>query len=605
MAHRIWLGLLPLMLATGVEAQVADLDAFVAAKAAALEVLHRKAERALVAVAQDSSYREYFKARSDHHRQELKERIDRISLEAQSKFDVGEMCLINENGHEISRIVEGEVAHDLSTEEATAIFFEPAFALAPRNVYVSPIYMSPDVHRWVVGYVTPIEVDGEKKAILHYEHDLETYQDLLAEGLSGDDDRFLLAVNEEGWINNQWDIPRLRELLLEILPQRETVEAFEVEHAFEDIGEKIMLLSARRLQRAEDRPSLILVAIEDVTERRRSRWLLEHHKELAEKIVDTVPEPLLVLSEVLPGNEFFEDFEVEHDFPTLGRRTMLLNARRVDHLQLILLAIEDVTERRRAEREREMLVGELNHRVKNSFALMRALVTQGNGARSAEEYRKVLLGRMDALARTHDLLFESHWQGADMRSLARALQPFAAEGTEAIELEGVAVRLEARQSLSVSLVLHELATNAAKYGVLSVPEGRVRLSWQVERADDGRHLRLLWQERGGPPVTAPLEPGFGTELIRRPRHPSAPASPAPARRSRPHRRASYSAARRSRGPYRRSPPASRPIPGRSPRSTDRGRRFSHLRRCHRSRHTQCRHARRRARPPRRDVLRAS
>jgi Cache domain len=200
MAHRIWLGLVPLMLATGVEAQVADVDAFIAAKAAALEVLHRKAERALVAVAQDSSYREYFKARSDHHRQELKERIDRISLEAQSKFDVGEMCLINENGHEISRIVEGEVAHDLSTEEATAIFFEPAFALAPRNVYVSPIYMSPDVHRWVVGYVTPIEVDGEKKAILHYEHDLETYQDLLAKGLSSDDDRFLLAVNEEGWI---------------------------------------------------------------------------------------------------------------------------------------------------------------------------------------------------------------------------------------------------------------------------------------------------------------------------------------------------------------------------------------------------------------------
>jgi hypothetical protein len=68
------------------------------------------------------------------------------------------------------------------------------------NVYVSPIYMSPDVNRWVIAYVTPIEVDGEKKAILHYEHELETYQDLLAEGVAGDDDRFLLAVNEEGWI---------------------------------------------------------------------------------------------------------------------------------------------------------------------------------------------------------------------------------------------------------------------------------------------------------------------------------------------------------------------------------------------------------------------
>ena len=200
MAHRIWLALLPLILATSAEAEVADLDAFVAAKAGALEVLHRKAERALVGVAQDSSYRDYFKAHSDHHRHELKERIDRISLEAQNKFDVGEMCLINENGHEISRIVEGEVAHDLSTEEAAAIFFKPAFALAPMNVYVSPIYMSPDVNRWVIAYVTPIEVDGEKKAILHYEHELETYQDLLAEGVAGDDDRFLLAVNEEGWI---------------------------------------------------------------------------------------------------------------------------------------------------------------------------------------------------------------------------------------------------------------------------------------------------------------------------------------------------------------------------------------------------------------------
>jgi PAS fold len=77
-----------------------------------------------------------------------------------------------------------------------------------------------------------------------------------------------------------------------------------------------------------------------------------------------IPDLRRLLSEVLPGNEFFEGFEVEHDFPSIGRRSMLLNARRVDHLQLILLAIEDITERRRAEGEREMLVGELNHRVR-------------------------------------------------------------------------------------------------------------------------------------------------------------------------------------------------------------------------------------------------
>jgi two-component sensor histidine kinase len=335
----------------------------------------------------------------------------------------------------------------------------------------------------------------------------------------------------------------------------------EVVHAFEGIGERVMLLSARTLPRVGDRPALILVVIDDVTEQRRSRWLLEHQKELAEKIVDTVREPLLVLrddlrvqsanrafyvafkvgpdetegrliyelgngqwdipelrrllSEVLPASEFFEDFQVEQEFPTIGRRVMLLNARRVDHLQLILLAIEDVTERQRAEHEREMLVAELNHRVKNLFAVVRALVTQGNGARSAEDYRLVLLGRMDALARTHDLLFESHWRGAELRSLAAALQPFGGARAEAIEIDGAPVALSARQALSLSLVLHELATNAAKYGALSVPHGRVRLSWEVEPADRGRRVRLRWQEHGGPPVTAPEAAGFGTQLIRR------------------------------------------------------------------------------------------
>jgi two-component sensor histidine kinase len=116
-----------------------------------------------------------------------------------------------------------------------------------------------------------------------------------------------------------------------------------------------------------------------------------------------------------------------------------------------------------------MLVGELNHRVKNSFAVIRALATQGSGARSLEEYRQALLGRMDALDRTHDLLFESNWQGAELRSLADTLRPFAGERSEAIEVDGAPVELNARQALSLSLVLHELATNAAKYGGLSAP----------------------------------------------------------------------------------------------------------------------------------------
>jgi two-component sensor histidine kinase/PAS domain-containing protein len=360
--------------------------------------------------------------------------------------------------------------------------------------------------------------------------------------------------------NRQWDIPRLRELLTEVLSRDEAVEAFEVEHDFDAIGEKILLLSARKLSHAGNPLSLILIAIEDVTEQRRGGWLLENQRELAEKIVDTVREPLLVLhedlrvqsanlsfydafnaepaqtegrmvyelgngqwdipelrrllSEILPNDGFFEDFEVQHEFPGTGHRVMLLNARRVDHLQLILLAIEDVTERRWAEQEREILVGELNHRVKNTFAVVQALATRGHGARSVEDYRQTFLERLAALARTHDLLFESHWRGAELRSLAGLLRPFG-ESSEAIEIEGPPVELNARQALSVSLVLHELATNAAKYGALSVPDGRVRFWWQIEHSDEERRLRLYWEERGGPPVTGPQAKGFGTELIQR------------------------------------------------------------------------------------------
>ena len=102
-----------------------------------------------------------------------------------------------------------------------------------------------------------------------------------------------------------------------------------------------------------------------------------------------------------------------------------------------------------------------------------------------------------------------------MRSLARALQPFAGERTEAIEIEGAPVRLDARQSLSVSLVLHELATNAAKYGALSIPEGSVEIAWAVQDETQAPRLVMDWTEHGGPPVAQPERRGFGRFLIER------------------------------------------------------------------------------------------
>jgi two-component sensor histidine kinase len=366
------------------------------------------------------------------------------------------------------------------------------------------------------------------------------------------------SIHEIG--NRRWDIPRLRELLLEVLSAPSPRE-IEVEHDFSLVDRRVVLVRAQTLARPGDRPALVLVTIEDVTEQRQSRWLLEHQRELAEKVVDTVREPLLVLHEdlrvqsansafyatfggvpedtegrmihdlrdgqwdipelrrllfeVLPESEVFEDFQVEHEFAGLGRRTMLLNARRVDHLQLILLAFEDITERRGSEQNRELLISELNHRVKNLFAVVRALATQSDGGRSADEYRQALLGRLDALSRAHDLLFEADWRGTDLRSLAGGLEAFAGERSDAIDITGEPVVLEARQALSVCLVLHELATNAIKYGALSLPTGRVELRWRMEREADGPQLRLVWEEQGGPPVAPPKHRGFGTELIRR------------------------------------------------------------------------------------------
>ena len=186
--------------ATPAVADQEALRAFVAKKAGVLRLLHSKAERALVTAAQDRTFSQYFEAQSEEKKSSLRERIDQISLAVQRKFAVEEMCLINHHGAEISRIVGNEIAYDLATDEADAIFFEPAFEQAPRTVYTSPIYVSADALRWVMAYVTPIVAGGEKQAILHYEHGLDYYQDTLNADVDRQGPRALLAVTEDGWI---------------------------------------------------------------------------------------------------------------------------------------------------------------------------------------------------------------------------------------------------------------------------------------------------------------------------------------------------------------------------------------------------------------------
>ncbi|MGH6895388.1 MAG: chemotaxis protein CheB [Geminicoccaceae bacterium] len=315
--------------------------------------------------------------------------------------------------------------------------------------------------------------------------------------------------------------------------------------------------------RTEDnRIAGVVVTFTEITERKHWEQEIQAAREFAESIVETVRTPLLVLTpdlrvrsanasfyrtyqvgpeetvdrpiyelgnrqwdipqlrrlldEVLPTDKRFDEFEVEHAFETIGQRTMLLNARRIEAAQLILLAIEDITERKRSEDHKELLARELSHRVKNTLAVVQALATQTNGSRSIKEFRESFVGRLHAMARTHSILLDAQWRGTELQRLVeQALGPYRLDQPAVMTIEGEPVTLTANQGLGLSLILHELATNAVKYGALSDQEGRVHLSWRLEDGNPGRRVRLLWQERGGPPVEPPGEKGFGMRLIER------------------------------------------------------------------------------------------
>ena len=173
----------------------------------------------------------------------------------------------------------------------------------------------------------------------------------------------------------------------------------------------------------------------------------------------------------------------------------------------------DVTERERAAAQRELIMAELDHRVKNTLAVVKAVVEQtARSAGSIGDFRADLDGRLRALADTHDLLRAERWRGASLRGLAtRALAPHGGpDGRVRIEA-GPEVTLTPPAAAAIAMALHELATNAAKHGALSAQEGRVEIAWTVE----GDELRLGWRERGGPPVEPPRRRGFGRQVIER------------------------------------------------------------------------------------------
>jgi two-component sensor histidine kinase len=231
------------------------------------------------------------------------------------------------------------------------------------------------------------------------------------------------------------------------------------------------------------------------------------------------PELRHLLEAVIHKSAAIEGYEIEHDFPQLGRRILRLTARRMLHPNstTLLLAIEDITDGRRKEQENELLLGELHHRVKNLFALVHSLARQTEvEGRSGKDYRDAFLGRLDTLVRAHDLAFEAQ-ATADLNELVgRVLAPYAVDRATVTIEPGPWISLARRQVTPVCLILHELATNAVKHGALSAPAGQVRVGWQdrQDRAGDGgRRLALRWTEQGGPETRPPSGRGFGTRLI--------------------------------------------------------------------------------------------
>jgi two-component sensor histidine kinase len=181
----------------------------------------------------------------------------------------------------------------------------------------------------------------------------------------------------------------------------------------------------------------------------------------------------------------------------------------------LAFAVRMATQIARGEMLHNLLIEELNHRVKNTLAVLQSIATQTFRSASRAE-REKFEGRLGALAEAHNLLSQEKWQGAELREvIARVLRPYLLNTPERMRMFGPQVPLSPRLAVVLAMIVHEIATNAAKYGALSNDTGSVAVDWEILEERDGRKLRLIWTEAGGPPVTAPVQRGFGSRLIER------------------------------------------------------------------------------------------
>ncbi len=181
----------------------------------------------------------------------------------------------------------------------------------------------------------------------------------------------------------------------------------------------------------------------------------------------------------------------------------------------VLATFVDVTQLVEAEAHQRLLVAELNHRVRNMLAIVLGLAAQtGRSDVTMEQFLETFQGRLQAMARTFELLSREQWSSIELREvLQTAIAPFVSRDHQVMRMEGPWVLLRPKAALALGMVLHELVTNAVKYGALSDPNGRIAVTWSVVSTQDAHQVEIEWAEHNGPECRETVPAGFGTRLI--------------------------------------------------------------------------------------------
>ena len=179
--------------------------------------------------------------------------------------------------------------------------------------------------------------------------------------------------------------------------------------------------------------------------------------------------------------------------------------------------VRDISERRKAEEHQRLLINELNHRVKNTLATVQSIASQTlRTAATPEAAREAIESRLMGLSRVHNVLTRENWESARLHDvMEEVLEPYRIAGQTRFEIRGPEIQVSPRFALAISMAVHELATNATKYGALSNETGQVHLTWLGDRTASPPRLLMRWEEKGGPPVQPPSRKGFGSRLIER------------------------------------------------------------------------------------------